>query len=104
MAKLERWENECVPGTVGWQFYCPGCKQTHAFYTSWNPAHAGAKPIWEFNGDMERPTFTPSLLNRGGGEKKIVCHLYLTAGVINFLSDCTHAMAGRFVPLEDMDG
>lgn len=35
--------------------FCPGCCCGHWFQTSGSPS-------WQFNGDMERPTVSPSLL------------------------------------------
>ena len=35
----------------GWMHYCPGCKSHHLF-----------DERWTFNGDQEKPTFTPSML------------------------------------------
>lgn len=59
-------------------------------------------PGWTFNGDLKKPTFKPSLLNRGGDkEGKAICHLYVTAGKIQYLPDCTHALAGKTVDMED---
>lgn len=82
---------------VGYSFYCPGCGHDHVYYVI-------GKIKWEFNGDMDRPSFTPSLLNRwgnrvpgyehtdhGGGQ----CHLYVTDGKINYCGDCTHEMNGK---------
>ena len=56
------------------------------------------KPLWEFNGNFESPTFVPSLMMRHGDSA--VCHLFLRNGVLEFLSDCTHELAGQKVPLE----
>lgn len=94
-------------------FFCPGCQEHHAVWTKKRNA-LGA--IWDFNGDMERPTFNPSLLIRGkrpitgeeyrrimAGEKLAipdrVCHSFIRAGRIQFLPDCTHELAGKTVPL-----
>lgn len=74
-----------------YQFYCPGCKCYHSFDVRID----GGRPTWYFNGDMEKPTFTPSLLYPDR-----VCHLYLTNGVIHYLPDCTHALAGKSIELE----
>ncbi len=97
------------------RFRCPGCKQTHDVNTTWN-----------FNGDFEKPTLQPSVLVKAGhycpgqegkdcwctyeerlGEKPhfscYICHSFVTDGKIQFLSDCTHALAGQTVDLEDID-
>lgn len=58
--------------------------------------------IWSFNGDMERPTFSPSLLvwPTGDGYQKR-CHLFLTDGQLQFCGDSDHALAGQTVPLPE---
>ena len=60
----------------------------------------GAGPRWGWNGDAEKPTFTPSVLvryNWSDGER--VCHSFVTDGQIQFLGDCTHALAGQTVDI-----
>jgi hypothetical protein len=104
-------------------FYCPGCKQVHQIQYG-----AGPGPRWTWDGDVERPTFTPSVLVRGvredmtdeewaeydaeyrrvgravlEGKFGTTCHTYITAGRIQFLGDCTHALAGQTVDLPDLD-
>lgn len=51
---------------------------------------------WRWNGDAERPTFTPAL--RHG----VRCHYTLKDGVLQFAPDCDHALAGQSVPLPDL--
>ncbi|WP_371134334.1 DUF6527 family protein [Parvibaculum sp.] len=96
-------------------FWCPGCDGAHAVRVG-----AGPGPRWGYNGNPERPTFTPSILVRGTrpltddeaerimrGEtvkpEPSVCHSFVRDGHIQFLSDCTHALAGQTVPLSDFD-
>lgn len=82
---------------IGYSFDCPGCDHLHAYWTvNYRPK---GNPTWNFNGDVESPTFTPSLLNRGGEVKR--CHLFVKAGVIEFCGDCTHELAGQKVPMVD---
>lgn len=87
--------------TIGYYFNCPGCGDSHAPCVRPYVCDNGAS--WEFNGDLERPTFRPSILSRvektEGGVK--VCHLYVTDGKLHFLSDCTHKMAGKIVEMID---
>jgi hypothetical protein len=100
----------------GVSFWCPGCKEAHAI-----PVGDGPGPRWTYNGNPEAPTFTPSLLVRSGhyvpgheGDvcwcnwddkdefpelKCRVCHSYVTDGQIQFLTDSTHELAGRTVPI-----
>jgi hypothetical protein len=53
--------------------------------------------VWSFNGDMVSPTFAPSLLLDQSYPR---CHLFITGGMIQFLGDCTHELAGKTVPME----
>lgn len=89
-----------APGML--TMYCPGCKNHHAIYVEgWK--HKG--PIWEFNNDFESSTFSPSLLLRTpyGPEQKLkICHSFIKNGNWEFLSDCTHDLAGQIVPMEDI--
>jgi hypothetical protein len=112
----------------GIRFNCPGCLWEHDGHpqgvvlpVSWLPhgqvesPHVAAWPHWGFNGDMERPTLTPSVLSTSGCEPgctrhqpgdcmpKRVCHSFVTAGRIQFLGDCTHALAGQTVDLPDIE-
>jgi hypothetical protein len=52
---------------------------------------------WGFNGNLDAPTFTPSLMVNQGHSSQ--CHSFLTDGKIQFLSDCNHALAGQTVDL-----
>jgi len=82
---------------VGYVFHCPGCEHGHIYYTS-------GPVTWFFNGDLERPTFTPSLLNTCENHpdpKQRRCHLHVTNGEIVFCTDCSHAYAGKTVPMPD---
>lgn len=70
-------------------FMCPACNETHAF-----------NQTWEFNGDYELPTISPSLLVTGYGfdgnknSVPIICHSWITKGKIKFFKDCSHDKAG----------
>lgn len=72
--------------------WCPGCKRVHAFEIE-KPNPWGA--MWTWNGDTERPTFTPSMHLPGR------CHYFLTDGRIQYLADSTHHLAGQVVDLPD---
>lgn len=92
-------------------FHCPSCNEVHVI-----PVGAGEGPRWGWNGSYERPTFTPSIRVRGivpltdeqadrvmAGEPHepvpFVCHTFVTDGQIQFLGDCTHALANQTVQL-----
>lgn len=78
-------------------FMCPGCSRTHPYTVR----HPDPKfPTWEFNGNFERPTFTPSLMcNRGGPQQ---CHLYVKDGWIEYQGDCWHDLAGQRIPMVEL--
>lgn len=95
---------------------CPGCKlagrggAVHVLPVRWLPAGQVEAPTvkdwphWDFNGDMERPTLSPSILCRREMDgKPYVCHSFVREGNIEFLGDCTHELAGKTVPLPDVD-
>ena len=77
------------------EFFCPGCRYYHAFTIGRADTTGG--PIWTWNGDMIRPTFSPSLLVNGSTEQR--CHLFVRDGQIEFLSDCWHELRGKTVSL-----
>jgi hypothetical protein len=85
--------------------WCPGCSEGR---TSGSGYHAlivkapegSSAPVWGWDGNIERPTFTPSLLCEG----EIRCHSFIVAGQWQFLGDCEHPLAGQtvdMVPLPD---
>jgi hypothetical protein len=82
--------------TIRWE--CPGCGCGHWVQTRTD----GKEPSWSFNGDPERPTLTPSVLVNPGREcpRQHQCHLFMTDGVLHFLADCSHPLAGQAVPME----
>jgi len=55
---------------------------------------------WEWNGDTEKPTISPSILTQY--EHDQVCHSCIRNGMVEFLYDCTHENAGKTLPLEDI--
>lgn len=112
--KIEEW---CGPQEEGIIFFCPGCNDEHRVRT---------KPeAWKWNGSLCEPTIEPSIavtstaygpdklsfdeFNKRGGRfdgedvetHKAFCHSFVKKGRIEFLSDCTHALAGQTVDLPD---
>lgn len=99
MAKLQPiTRNEKV---VAYAFYCPGCKGAHSFNVHGD--RSGDGPKWDFDGNLEKPTFTPSLIVFY--EPKVAkCHLFMRDGKIQFLGDCKHDLAGQTVEVPDWNG
>ena len=109
MKKIRPWAS--VDGTqAGFTFHSPGCAGVHQVWTKTTRAGGG----WTFNGDVDRPTFSPSVLvtydgpdadgkDAGfGGGPPARCHSFVRDGHIQFLADCSHALAGQTVPLPEM--
>lgn len=79
--------------------WCPACDTHHLFDSR-----------WKFNGDMEKPTFTPSMLSRMGectvkgiDYDNYRCHSFVTDGKIKYLSDCSHELAGQEIELQHIE-
>lgn len=96
---------------VGYSFECPGCKDMHVVYTE----ATASKTTWDFNGDLEKPTFNPSYLTWLDPNPNALpeprfkkyrdgfrCHSFIRDGMIEFLSDCTHQLAGKTVKLPEV--
>ena len=85
---------------------CPACNLEHEFrvdleeHGKWKNEF-GDKDVWEFNGNYDSPTFSPSMLaNKNNFDVyKPICHSIVKNGVWEFLDDCTHEMAGQDVPM-----
>jgi len=84
-------------------FHCPGCGYAHHFGTkAYTDARGKSHPVWHFNGNVDRPTFSPSLLvNAQWPEKR--CHLFMRDGMIVYCGDCFHALAGQKVECPDWE-
>lgn len=114
MARARYATNGTAPGRCV-LFWCPGCDCAHKIVIE-------TPESWTFNGDLERPTISPSVLVHmhkwdgtveeyghwtrpthpgvaPGGE--CTCHSFVVDGQIQFLSDCTHTLAGQTVELPD---
>lgn len=79
-------------------FWCPGCEHYHIFYTE----NTYGFPVWDFNGNYDKPTFNPSLLNTRPNSN-YRCHLFMRDGKIQYLSDCHHKLAGQTVDMISPD-
>ena len=109
MAKVEIFtDNELEKS---YRFHCPGCNETHLFWVKslrgapvWKAAGDGREqgPVWDFNGDVERPTVRPSILVQGSPWENRRCHSFITDGKIQFLGDCTHELRGQTVELPEL--
>lgn len=110
MAKLKVISNPRV-GEPDYYFDCLGCKCSHGIWVNTHPNGSG----WKFNGDIGKPTVTPSILvaypwfkqivngvGVSGTEYKHVCHTFIKDGKIEYLNDCTHELAGQTIELPEV--
>jgi Family of unknown function (DUF6527) len=121
MGALSSKLRNSTDGGILW--WCPGCDEAHRISSG-----GSSGPQWRWNQDVDKPTFTPSVLVRGirqdmnaedlaayDAERKriqdssilndprfgTVCHVFITDGNIQFLGDCTHSLKNQTVPIPD---
>lgn len=97
--KIKFIENARV-GEPDYCFECLGCGCLHGIWVS-KKGYNG--PAWDFNKDLEKPTINPSILVREptpSGMK--ICHSFVRDGKIQYLSDCTHDLAGQTIELPEI--
>ncbi|WP_333986115.1 DUF6527 family protein [Burkholderia orbicola] len=100
--KLE--EQKHPNGTRAMLFECPGCDMLHVVYIE--DGRPDSRPVWQWNGSMDKPTFSPSVLVRypwGDDRVERVCHSFVRDGRIQYLDDCTHALAGQTIDLPEIE-
>lgn len=95
-------------GRKGYGFWCPGCECMHYIATDGGPS-----PVWQFDDNLDAPTFTPSLrifipAMEPHGEyparpEQTLCHLYVKEGQIEYLADSSDHELRGFVPMTDLD-
>lgn len=90
-------------GSVLWE--CPGCGCAHGLREG-----PGGRLVafegdggWSWNGDLERPTVSPSLKHTysfsAEERERRVCHYFIRDGQLEFCPDSTHELAGQVVPM-----
>lgn len=88
-------------GSKSYSFTCPGCRRHHAIRVG-----NAEGPSWTFDGNLDKPTFSPSILNRvlltGGGHRDR-CHFFIRDGRIEFCGESEHKLAGQTVDLPDIE-
>lgn len=90
-------------------YWCPGCKGSHTITV--NPVKGYRGPVWQFDGNFEKPTFSPSVRHftpagpyGENGEhvaERTNCHYHIRSGMIEYCNDCQHELNGQTVPLPD---
>lgn len=108
MGQLSKVLRDAVDGkgNLHLHYRCQGCNSVHGVKVT------GTGEVWGWNGDAEKPTFTPSVLvtypaNPDADESckewrtERRCHTFITDGRVQFLSDCTHELAGQTLDLPE---
>lgn len=110
-------------GQMYLKYVCPACDEQHhvpVLINQKGPANEG----WNWNGNEERPTLSPSVKLTSGkyvpewdkikheyddrsGQEWIeknsrICHYFIRDGRIEYCGDCTHTMAGKKVELPEI--
>ncbi len=74
---------------------CAGCGDIHACKV--RGTAFPDEPCWEWNGSLTAPTLAPSVLkSKGEGPP---CHSFVRDGIVEFLGDCAHSLAGQRVAM-----
>ena len=91
-----------IETSTGWMIRCPVCT-FHVFPKKGKP---GAS--WTFNGDLHKPTFSPSMNSlvkyseaqcEEDRRPDRRCHFIINSGMMAFCVDCTHEYAGKVIPM-----
>lgn len=82
-------------------YFCPGCNSEHIIVFD------GPRKVHDWNGDTENPTLSPSVIltwtgKIADGSPRRCCHSFVRDGRVEFLSDCTHSLAGQTVDLPSL--
>lgn len=106
MGQISKFLRSCEGG--GLRYWCQGCEDLHGVQVG-----EGSGPRWGYNGNPDKPTFSPSVLTTYSANpdasdefaewrKERICHTFITDGQVQFLGDCTHELAGQTLPLPEL--
>lgn len=92
------------------KIFCPGCQDFHTIQVNGNKNSIGV--TWQFDLDLDHPTFSPSINLRTGTyanpnwiapkgveNMSIICHFSVRKGMIRYWADTTHKLKGQLVEL-----
>lgn len=111
MAKIKRYTKEDGGYHGELAFMCPGCNGRHFINDIITEPEARLNGTWTFNGDFDKPTIRASVLTRSYRKNPVNgnydieferCHSFITDGMIQFLNDCQHSLAGKTVELPEI--
>jgi hypothetical protein len=96
MPKIKKIEyiHDDVVFKTQYLYWCLGCGYDHAFALKGEGGHHDF-----FNGDLDKPTVSPSLVQNFTPGK--MCHSFIKEGKIQYLSDCHHKLAGQTIELPE---
>ena len=80
-----------------YRHWCPACDTYHDICTS-QPTSRITYCIYD--GEHESPTFSPAVRVRHG--EHLVCHYFLSEGILHFCEDSDHSLAGVSVELSKL--
>jgi len=98
--KLRPYTSNGAP--AGYWHWCPACEALHGISVQ-QKNNSGA--VWRFDGNFDRPTFSPSIrcfATEEDGSLTILCHYFINSGMIQFCGDNPHELNGQTVPLPDI--
>jgi hypothetical protein len=97
MAKVKhvKYEHDGIVHHEQYHYFCKGCGYIHAVGLKENGGNH------TFNGDLNKPTFEPSLLQNFSPDR--ICHSFIRSGMIEYLGDCWHALKGQTIELPDIE-
>lgn len=102
---------------IGYEFWCVACKRRHRICTQIKKGvRRQGHPVkqqWLVIGDLDEPTFSPALrvMSRAGtwregqwqvGPERLLCHLWVKQGYLEYQEDCPHRYAGKRMAMIDM--
>lgn len=103
--KLRPFTNFQETDIIGYNHWCLGCNGSHSIWTKQKNSRGAT---WTFDGNFEKPTFSPSIKITYNGKDAGIdgwphtcCHYFIEAGKIRYLNDCTHNFAGKLIDLPE---
>lgn len=94
-------DGEPTGETAGYHHWCPACNEPHGIAVKQRNRYGA---MWTFDGNMERPTFAPSIrcfTTEENGTQTTLCHYFIQNGMVVFCNDNPHALNGQTVELPD---
>lgn len=85
-------------------YWCQACDHAHGVRV--REGSPTVHPSWEWDGDREKPTLAPSILEftpaQGDEPQRTLCHHFVRGGRIEYCGDSPHDLSGKTVDLVDI--